>query len=60
MTASFEPKVTWLVWPAQDVADGETFERLVLAVDEGVATTWHTLGLPSGELRSLSWPAARG
>lgn len=60
LTASFEAPVSWLVWPAAGVSDGETFAQLVFAVDQATSTAWHRLDLRSGELSSLPWPSDRG
>ena len=60
LTASFEPKVTWLVWPTPAAPDGRAASTLVLAVDREDSTGWHSLDLRSGELRALSWPTDRG
>ena len=60
LTASFEPNVAWLVWPTPNVPDGQSFAQVIVAVDEGTSTAWHSLDLPSGELSSLSWPSAKG
>lgn len=60
LTASFEPKVAWLVWPVPGAPDGRSFTQLVLAVDEGTLFAWHSLDLSSGALSSLPWPVAKG
>jgi len=60
LTASFESEVSWLAWPTPAARDGRAFATLVLAVDHGESTAWHSLDLRSGELRDLIWPGDRG
>ncbi|MDQ4049449.1 MAG: hypothetical protein M3131_08735, partial [Actinomycetota bacterium] len=60
LTASFSPKVAWLVWPPPTASDGESFGQLVLAVDQGASTGWHSLDQRAGELSALPWPTAKG
>lgn len=60
LTADFDQTIAWLVWPPQNVSDGESVDQLVLAVDHGESTGWHLLDLRSGELGGLPWPTAKG
>lgn len=53
LTASFEPRIARLAWPGPGVPDGQSFARLVLAVDAERSTAWHSLDLLSGELTPL-------
>ncbi len=60
LTESFEPKISWLVWPAPNVPDDQSFAALVLAVDQGTATARHALDLRTRKLTRLPWPATQG
>jgi len=60
LTADFDSRIAWLVWPSPSAPEGASFGQLVLAVEGESSTGWHSLDLRSGELTPLEWPAARG
>jgi len=59
LTASFESKIAWLVWPPAGVPEGESFSELMVAIEEGSCTAWYRLDLDTGDLRCAS-PRAAG
>jgi len=54
LTAGFEPRIAWLVWPPASVPETESFSELIVAVFEGTSTAWYRLDLDLGELSCVS------